>query len=50
MILYREQQLQLVYDEYRKLHIRKNVPFLTLEDFRTLYEFMAHEFYIVDDT
>jgi hypothetical protein len=47
VILYREKQLQSAYDEYRKMHIRKDVPFLTLEEFRILYEFMANEFYTV---
>ena len=34
MILYTEEQLEIAYTEYRKLHMRNNVPFLKKEDFR----------------
>ena len=40
MILYTEEQLHTAYAEYQKLHIRKNVPFLKLEDFRILFEYL----------
>ena len=31
MILYTEEQLEIAYTEYRKLHMRKDVPFLKKE-------------------
>ena len=40
MILYTEEQLHIAYAEYQKLHIRKYVPFLKLEDFRILFEYL----------
>lgn len=40
MILYTEEQLEIAYTEYRKLHMRNNVPFLTKEDFRKFFEFL----------
>ena len=40
MILYTEEQLYTAYAEYQKLHIRNNVPFLELEDFRILFEYL----------
>tara|TARA_Y100000817_G_scaffold314926_1_gene316077 strand:+ start:1387 stop:1536 length:150 start_codon:yes stop_codon:yes gene_type:complete len=39
MILYTEEQLEIAYTEYRKLHMRNNVPFLKKEDFRILFEY-----------
>tara|TARA_B100000035_G_scaffold269907_1_gene243990 strand:- start:55 stop:204 length:150 start_codon:yes stop_codon:yes gene_type:complete len=38
MILYPEEHLDYMYDEYRKMHIRNNVPFLKREDFRVIFE------------
>tara|TARA_B100000073_G_C23487785_1_gene474300 strand:- start:182 stop:331 length:150 start_codon:yes stop_codon:yes gene_type:complete len=40
MILYTEEQLEIAYTEYRKLHMRNNVPFLKKDDFRVLFEFL----------
>lgn len=40
MILYTEEQLEIAYTEYRMLHMRKGVPFLTKEDFRKFFEFL----------
>ena len=40
MILYTEEQLEIAYTEYRKLHMRNNVPFIKKEDFRILFEYL----------
>ena len=38
MILYTEEHLDYMYGEYRKMHMREDVPFLKREDFRVLFE------------
>lgn len=38
MILYTERQLEDAYLEYRKYHMRKDIAFITLDEFRILYE------------
>ena len=45
MILYTEEQLEIAYTEYQKLHMRNNVPFLKKEDFRILFEFIFYKSY-----
>ena len=38
MILYTEKQLEDSYNIYRRMQIKKDMSFVTLDDFRTMFE------------
>ena len=38
MILYKEEQLENCYRRYRLHQVKKDMPFMTLEDFRLMFE------------
>jgi hypothetical protein len=48
MILYTEKQLEDCYNHYRRIQIKNNIPFVTLEDFRFLFEQMMQTIFEVD--
>ena len=47
MLLYTEQQLELAYNMYRMHQIGQGLGFMTLENFRNLYEELMEEEYNV---
>jgi len=47
MLLYTEQQLELAYNIYRMHQIGQGLGFMTLENFRNLYEELMEEEYNV---
>ena len=48
MILYTEKQLEDCYNHYRRIQIKNNIPFVTLEDFRLLFEQMMETIFEAD--
>ena len=46
MILYLETQLEACYKQYCKHQIKQNMPFMSLEDFRNMFEDLMAEIYI----
>lgn len=45
MILYTEKQLEECYKAYKRFQITNDQPFVTLEDFRILLEYILDTFY-----
>ena len=45
MVLYTEKQLEDCYQEYRRMQIRRDMSFVTLEEFRELVEDIMHILY-----
>jgi hypothetical protein len=49
MLLYTEEQLMAAYNIYRVKQIKLDLGFMTLENFRTLFEQLAEEVMYADD-
>ena len=47
MLLYTEQQLELAYNTYRMHQVGQGLGFMTLENFRNLYEELIEEMFDV---
>ena len=45
MILYKEEQLEDCYREYCLHQVRRDLPFMKLEDFRLMFEDLMKEVY-----
>tara|TARA_B100001250_G_scaffold75945_1_gene62185 strand:+ start:7053 stop:7202 length:150 start_codon:yes stop_codon:yes gene_type:complete len=45
MVLYTEQQLEDCYHEYRLMQVRQDMSFVTLNEFRELFEDLMHILY-----
>ena len=49
MVLYTEKQLEDCYRRYRLHQVKKDMPFMTLEDFRLMFEDIMAVLYLKEE-